>query len=142
MQLMIFICALLMHFFAEFLAQGDLKEYKKKSYWKEKYQEDFRKDDHKMALGIHSLMWSICVLLPAFMYIWFLLDADTNQKACATAILYSILPASTIVHGWIDDRECNKNKISFWVEQNLYFLEVIAMHVASLGLIQLFLSLS
>ena len=67
-----------------------------------------------MALGCHSSMWAISIMIPTMIFgnfIWW------------------IIPINAIIHFIIDDLKANKFKINLILDQTLHFLQVIATYI-------------
>jgi hypothetical protein len=109
----------LMHIVDDYYLQGKLALMKQKSWWKK--QEGYKslyKDDYKMALLMHSMSWSIMILLPAIFIL------NTNQYA-----LLAIFIINTFIHYHIDDLKANKLKINLMFDQTIHIMQVITTWV-------------
>ena len=95
-----------------------LSRLKQKKTWldHEDYSDKY-KNDYKMALFIHSLSWSIMVILP-------LLFVSSNIFFLLGALLIN-----TTIHYTTDDNKANKFKINLIQDQLIHFAQIIFMYV-------------
>ena len=109
----------LMHIVDDYYLQGKLALMKQKSWWeKQEGYKSLYKDDYKMALLMHSMSWSIMILLPAIFIL------NTNQYA-----LLAIFIINTFIHYHIDDLKANKLKINLMFDQTIHIMQVITTWV-------------
>jgi hypothetical protein len=104
------------HIVDDYYLQGILASMKQKKWWKK--QEGYKslyKNDYKMALLMHSMSWSIMILLP----VMFMLN--TNQY-----VLFVIFIINTFIHYHIDDLKANKLQINLMFDQTIHIMQIIA----------------
>ena len=107
---------ILMHIVDDYYLQGILAIMKQKKWWREQeWYKSLYKNDYKMALLIHSMSWSIMIILPAMFIL------NTNQY-----ILLGIFIINTFVHYHIDDLKANKLQINLMFDQTIHFMQIIA----------------
>lgn len=105
-----------MHIVDDYYLQGILASMKQKSWWKK--QEGYKnlyKNDYKMALLMHSMSWSIMILLPAMFIL------GTNQYA-----LLAIFIINTFVHYHVDDLKANKLQINLVLDQTIHMMQILS----------------
>lgn len=117
-MLKLLLLSILLHIIDDFVLQPIcLSKLKQKNYWFnecKKYNVDMKKYqyDYKMALFIHSLSWSLMILLP----IMFL---------CSNFHLIVLLLFNIVCHYYIDDMKANKLKINLMTDQIFHFMQII-----------------
>ena len=74
------------------------------------------KNDHKMALFIHGLSWSIMINLP----IMIKLDFQVGLFTCISIVL------NLIIHSYVDNLKANKKTINLVQDQSIHFIQVLA----------------
>lgn len=109
---------ILAHLVADFTLQGWFCNAKQKVWWLiecEKFKVDFEdyKHDYKVALFLHSLYWSIIVLLPALF-----LSKISNET------LLFLLVCNTLIHCGIDNEKANKGTMNLFVDQLFHFIQL------------------
>ena len=107
---------ILMHIVDDYYLQGILASMKQKSWWKK--QEGYTnlyKNDYKMALLMHSMSWSIMLLIPAM----FLLNVNGYA-------LLGIFVVNTFIHYHIDNLKANKKQINLMFDQTIHIMQIIA----------------
>lgn len=115
----LFILSILLHIIDDFVLQPIcLSRLKQKKTWldHENYSDKY-KDDYTMALFIHSLSWSIMVMLP-------LLFVNSNIFFLLGALLIN-----TTIHYTTDDNKDNKFKINLIQDQLIHFTQIIFMYI-------------
>ena len=104
------------HIVDDYYLQGILASMKPKKWWeKQEGYKSLYKNDYKMALLMHSMSWSIMILLP----VMFILN--TNQYA-----LFVIFIINTFIHYHIDDLKANKLQINLMFDQTIHIMQIIA----------------
>ena len=107
---------ILMHIVDDYYLQGILASMKQKSWWeKQDGYKSLYKNDYKMALLMHSMSWSIMILLPVIFIL------NTNQYA-----LFAIFVINTFIHYHIDDLKANKKQINLIFDQTIHMMQIIA----------------
>ena len=105
-----------MHIVDDYYLQGILASMKQKSWWeKQEGYKSLYKNDYRMALLMHSMSWSIMILLPAMFIL------GTNQYA-----LLAIFIINTFVHYHVDDLKANKLQINLVLDQTIHMMQIIA----------------
>ena len=109
---------ILAHLVADFTLQGWFCKGKQELWWKEeckKYGVDFYKyrNDYLMALFLHSLYWSIAILIPAmFMY-------NLPNKMIALLMFFN-----TFLHFMTDDLKANRMILNLVQDQISHFIQI------------------
>ena len=104
------------HIVDDYYLQGILSSLKQKKWWETReWYKSLYKDDYKMALLMHSMSWSIMVLLPSL----FLLNI--NGFLALGAFI-----TNTVIHYYIDDLKANKGKINLVIDQTIHLFQVFA----------------
>jgi len=106
---------ILAHVIDDYFLQGILASMKQKSWWrKQDGYKDMYKDDYQVALLMHSMEWSIMVLLPGmFMF---------NLPELFLAAVFVV---NTAIHYYVDDLKANKLAINLWVDQGIHIIQII-----------------
>jgi len=111
----ILLLMILAHIIDDFILQPVcLSKLKQKSWWEK--QDGFKslyKNDYKMALLMHSMSWSIMILLPTF-----ILNVSGHM-------LWSIFAVNTLLHYIIDNEKANKGRLNLMVDQTLHLAQII-----------------
>lgn len=111
---------ILCHIIDDFVLQPVcLSNLKQKSWWENnvlnisnKYRTMY-KNDYMMALFIHSLSWSIMIIVPILLLIEF-----------NPITLLILVAGNTLIHYCVDDMKANKHKISLITDQIIHFLQI------------------
>ena len=110
---------ILMHIVDDYYLQGILASMKQKKWWiKQEGYKSLYKNDYKMALLMHSMSWSIMILLPAMFFL------NVNQY-----VLLGIFVINTFIHYHIDDLNANKLQINLMFDQTIHIMQVITTWV-------------
>ena len=105
---------ILMHIVDDYYLQGILASMKQKRWWETReWFKPLYKDDYKMALLMHSMSWSIMILLPSM----FLIGINP-YLALGTFII------NTVIHCYVDDLKANRGKINLVLDQSIHLLQV------------------
>lgn len=102
------------HIIDDYYLQGILAHMKQKVWWE--HSEWFKplyKYDYKMALLMHSMSWSIMILLPSI-----ILFNISGYFALGAFII------NTVIHYYIDDLKANRGKINLIVDQSIHLAQV------------------
>lgn len=106
---------LFMHIVDDYYLQGILCTMKQKRWWEQQeWYKSLYKDDYKMALLIHSMSWSIMILLPSII----LLNIPSY-------ILLGVFALNVAIHYHVDDLKANKLQINLMVDQLIHLSQVI-----------------
>jgi hypothetical protein len=109
---------ILAHLVADFTLQGWFSKAKQKIWWKaecKRHGVDFHKyrNDYLMALFLHSLYWSIAILIPAmFMY-------NLPNKMIVLLMFFN-----TFLHFMTDDLKANRMVLNLVQDQFLHFIQI------------------
>lgn len=115
----LFLLSILLHIIDDFVLQPTcLSKLKQKKFWLEHpdYSEKYKKD-YKMALFIHSLSWSIMIMLPILFII--------NN----IFYLCGFLITNTTIHYMTDDNKANKLNFNLIEDQLIHFAQIISMYL-------------
>lgn len=108
------------HIADDFYLQGNLAKMKQKVWWEKLFEyKSIYKHDYKMALLIHSMSWSIMILIPSMILL----------PTVSSYLLLGAFIINTIIHYWIDNEKCNKLHINLMVDQTIHLLQVIVTWV-------------
>lgn len=115
----LFLISIILHIIDDFVLQPVcLSKLKQKKFWLE--HPDYSKkyeDDYKMALFIHSLSWSIMIMLPI------LFITDNIFYLCGLLLI------NTTIHYMTDDAKANNFKINLIQDQLIHFSQIVFMYV-------------
>lgn len=107
---------ILMHIVDDYYLQGILASMKQKSWWeKQEGYTNLYKNDYKMALLMHSMSWSIMLLVPAM----FLLNVNGYA-------LFGIFVVNALIHYHVDNLKANKKQINLMFDQTIHIMQIIA----------------
>ena len=102
------------HIVDDYYLQGILAQMKQKQWWlKQDGYKSLYKDDYKMALLMHSMSWSIMILLPSM----FLIEISPY-------LLLGAFVCNAVIHYYIDDLKANRGKINLIVDQTVHLMQV------------------
>lgn len=120
MMIKLLLFMILAHIADDFYLQGKLAKMKQKVWWEKLFDyKSLYKHDYKMALLIHSMSWSIMILVPAMVLL----------PTVSPYLLFASFIINTIIHYWIDNEKCNKLRINLMADQTIHFLQVLATWV-------------
>ena len=106
---------ILMHIVDDYYLQGILASMKQKKWWiKQEGYKSLYKNDYKMALLMHSMSWSIMILLPAMLFL------NVSQY-----VLLGIFVINAFIHYHIDDLKANKLQINLMFDLTIHIMQVI-----------------
>lgn len=102
------------HIVDDYYLQGILASMKQKGWWENKeWSKQLYKDDYKMALLMHSMSWSIMILIPSM----FLIGIDQY-------LALGMFLINTVIHYYVDDLKANRGKINLIVDQTVHLMQV------------------
>jgi hypothetical protein len=105
---------ILMHIVDDYYLQGILASMKQKKWWeKQEGYTSLYKNDYKMALLMHSMSWSIMILLPAI----FLFNVQGF-------VLLAIFIINAFIHYVVDNEKANKLRINLMVDQTFHIMQI------------------
>lgn len=106
----------LMHIVDDYYLQGILASMKQKSWWeKQEGYTNLYRYDYRMALLMHSMSWSIMILMPAMV-----------MYELPGLLLFYIFIVNVIIHYYVDDLKANKKHINLVVDQMVHMFQIIA----------------
>jgi len=112
----ILLLMILAHVVDDFVLQPVcLSKLKQKSWWEK--QEEYKrlyKDDYKMALLIHSMSWSIMILMPAMLML--------NPTG---VLLLSVFVSNTLIHYIVDNEKANKGHLNLMADQLIHLSQIL-----------------
>jgi hypothetical protein len=104
------------HIVDDYYLQGILASMKQKSWWeKQEGYKSLYKNDYKMALLMHSMSWSIMLLIPAMILF--------NPSSY---LLLGLFIVNTLIHYHVDNAKANKLTINLMADQTIHLLQVLA----------------
>lgn len=112
----ILLLMLLLHIVDDFVLQPVcLSKLKQREWWKkqDEYCEKY-KNDHKMALFMHSLSWSLMILLP----LMFMANISDLWLTCA--VIFNMA-----IHFMVDDFKANRRKINLVQDQIIHLMQIV-----------------
>lgn len=114
----LFAFMLFLHIVDDYYLQGILASMKQKAWWKkqESYCDKY-KNDHIVALIMHSCSWSFMILIPYIIY-------------GTASLLYGVMFISNAtIHAIIDHLKANKKKINLCTDQALHIVQIVVAFV-------------
>lgn len=107
---------ILAHIIDDFVLQTTcLSQMKQESWWlNHKEYKPMYRNDYVMALLVHSMSWSIMILLP----IIFLLEIPQISILTAFCI-------NTVIHCLVDDLKANRGKLNLIQDQTIHLIQII-----------------
>lgn len=107
------------HIIDDYYLQGILASMKQKKWWETReWFKSLYKNDYRMALLMHSMSWSIMILIPGMIFY--------NLSGTLLGILFIF---NTIFHYYIDDLKANKGKINLIVDQTIHLAQIFVTWV-------------
>ena len=103
-----------MHVVDDYYLQGVLAKMKQKSWWEENAPNKLYKNDYIVALIMHAISWSFCVMLPLAVYV----------KFDISAIFGVMFVINVVIHAIVDNLKANKKTINLWEDQTCHILQV------------------
>lgn len=111
---------ILAHIVDDYYLQGILASMKQKKWWLEqKGYKDMYKNDYSMALLMHSMSWSIMILLPIMFF-----------TAAPSAIIWVFFVANAMIHYYVDNLKANEFKINLVQDQSIHLLQIFITWLA------------
>ncbi len=105
---------ILMHIVDDYYLQGILCEMKQKRWWETReWFKSLYKNDYKMALLMHSMSWSIMILLPSMLLI-----------EISPYLALGVFICNAAIHYYIDDLKANRGRINLVVDQSVHLMQV------------------
>ena len=106
---------ILMHIVDDYYLQGILASMKQKKWWLEqKGYKDMYKNDYTMALLMHSMSWSIMILLPVMIF-----------TTTPGAVIWTFFVINALIHYYVDNLKANELKINLVEDQSVHLLQIL-----------------
>lgn len=110
----IFILMILCHVIGDFVLQTDnMIKLKQKSWWEEQTDDKKYKNDYKIALLMHCLLWSAMILLPVIFC----------TKISGSA-LYWMFIINAFIHYIVDDMKANYKILNLVQDQVIHLVQI------------------
>lgn len=106
---------LFMHVVDDYYLQGILANLKRRSYWEEHAPDLMYRYDYLVALLMHSLSWSFCIMLPTVALRGFAWNADVT----------ALFTFNIVVHAVVDDAKANRRKINLITDQAIHLVQIL-----------------
>ena len=106
---------LFMHVVDDYYLQGILANLKQRSYWEEHAPDSMYRYDYLVALLMHSLSWSFCIMLPTVALRGFAWNADVT----------ALFTFNIVVHAVVDDAKANRRKINLITDQAIHLVQIL-----------------
>lgn len=103
------------HIVDDFYLQGILAQLKQKGWWKAVQPQELYKYDYIIALIMHSISWSVMIMLPIFIAV----DFDIHW------FMYLVFLTNVVVHAVTDHMKCNRLKISLLQDQLIHLTQIV-----------------
>lgn len=118
-KILLLIVIIFMHLVADFMMQGDLLiNLKQKSFWEKNYPAKKYKNDYIVALFVHSFMWSFCIMLPSYIFLY--IGGNTKIE-----LLLVLFVSNIIMHGEIDHSKANLFKLNLIQDQIWHIMQIL-----------------
>ena len=111
----ILVSMLFMHVVDDYYLQGILANLKQRSYWEEHAPDLMYRYDYLVALLMHSLSWSFCIMLPTVALRGFAWNADVT----------ALFTFNIVVHAVVDDAKANRRKINLITDQAIHLVQIL-----------------
>ena len=106
---------ILAHIVDDYYLQGILASMKQKKWWLEqKGYKDMYKNDYTMALLMHSMSWSIMILLPVMIF-----------TTTPGAVIWAFFVINALIHYYVDNLKANELKINLVEDQSVHLLQIL-----------------
>lgn len=112
----ILLLMLLLHIVDDFVFQPVcLSKLKQREWWKkqDEYCEKY-KNDYKMALFMHSISWSLMILLPLMFM------ANISDLMLISTVIFNMA-----IHFIVDDFKANRRKINLVQDQVIHLMQIV-----------------
>lgn len=138
MKILLLVLMIFMHLISDFTLQGILAQFKQKKYWKENYPDEKYANDWKISLFLHSLWWSISIILPPMIFMICFMGFPTEVRDCISVMLFIGIWINTAIHMFVDDLKCNKLRINLVVDQLIHMVQIIATFAECITIMNIF----
>ena len=105
---------LFMHVLDDYTLQGCLGNLKQRQFWKDHAPDRMYRFDYIVALVMHAVSWSFCIMLPLAVYAGF---------SCHAAFL-GMFFGNVCVHAAVDDLKANRHKINLITDQAIHIAQI------------------
>ena len=103
-----------MHIVDDYYLQGILANMKQKCWWETReWFKPLYKNDYKMALLMHSMSWSIMILLPPMIMF------EINSYLLLGTFIFN-----AAVHFYVDDLKANRGRINLITDQSIHLIQI------------------
>lgn len=130
----IFALMVLLHVIDDFVMQPVcLSKLKQKSWWEDNVrpkvsEEEWHmyREDYRMALIVHSVSWSIMIMLPfLFVAAHEFMTSGYAFNILRDSLTIAIIICNAIIHFAVDNSKANKKKIWLWEDQGIHFFQLL-----------------
>ena len=98
-------------------SQGIMASMKQSRWWKENYPQDMYKNDYKIVVVLHSVKWSISILI--FPVLYYISLGDGSKWVIVIAFYLN-----ATIHAFIDNLKANKLIINLIQDQFVHFVQI------------------
>ncbi|MDD3172190.1 MAG: DUF3307 domain-containing protein [Herbinix sp.] len=102
---------------------GEINKLPTKSWSEQQENKRLYKNDYKCALFVHSLSWTLSIMLPLAYFINFNLNIEYNL----------LLVFNILTHMFIDNLKANKLKINLITDQSIHLIQIITTWYVLIG---------
>lgn len=115
MMIKILLLMILAHVVDDFVLQPVcLSKLKQREWWENNAPEKMYAKDYIMALLMHSMSWSVMILLPGM----FLCDVSDGM-------LFGLFCINTFIHFITDDAKANKRTTNLMKDQYIHLIQIV-----------------
>lgn len=116
----IFSSMVFMHIVDDYYLQGILANLKQRSYWESHAPDKMYKYDYIVALLMHGISWSFCIMLPIVISNGLIWNTDMTMFFIFNALVHSV----------VDNAKANQRKINLIVDQSIHMVQVLITFLA------------
>ena len=109
-----------MHIVDDYYLQGILANLKQRSYWESHAPGKMYKYDYIVALLMHGISWSFCIMLPIVISNGLIWNTDMTMFFIFNALVHSV----------VDNAKANQRKINLIVDQSIHMVQVLITFLA------------
>lgn len=120
MRGLIFSSMVFMHIVDDYYLQGILANLKQRSYWEVHAPDKMYKYDYIVALLMHGISWSFCIMLPIVISNGLIWNTDMTMFFIFNALVHSV----------VDNAKANQRKINLIVDQSIHMVQVLITFLA------------
>ena len=114
-KIFILLCMVFCHIVDDYYLQGWLASAKQRSWWEKNAPDKLYKHDYLMALLMHCFSWSVMIMFPATIYIYF----------CGGTWRPILYLSNMVVHFLVEDLKANKRKINLIQDQTVHMIQIV-----------------